>query len=422
MRIGVLLLVMVLAGGIALFQKDRIGATLASGEIVQAEFQRSYRIRPFVTQVKVAGVRVGVVTDVHPSEDGHAEVTMKVDDGTQQKLGSTPAAAIRPVTLLGGNYYVELKPGGDPTVSTGTIPTTRTTTPVELDHVLEMLQPPVRRSTQRTVARLDAVLKRHGQHAIRSLVRDAPHTLRPTATVLTALRGTAPDLDLPRLVTSLESGAWALTRGEGRLGSVVRDSATVTAALHRERTALAKSLEGLPAELHATRTGLKALDGSLAQLRTTADEAAPVARELDPLLDQLQPALIEVRPLLRDLRPALADTRPLLRSLVPTVRRGTHVLGGISGRPLKRINGPVMSTVHSPWHGQGQYADGGSNRPLYKELAYMVAGLDNVARMTDANGATIHFQPGAGIGTASGMPISLEKMLRRLLYPEGSRR
>jgi phospholipid/cholesterol/gamma-HCH transport system substrate-binding protein len=40
--------------------------------------------------------------------------------------------------------------------------------------------------------------------------------------------------------------------------------------------------------------------------------------------------------------------------------------------------------------------------------------------MTDRNGSTIHFQPGFGVGSLSGTPISFEQLLMQLAYPWGT--
>jgi phospholipid/cholesterol/gamma-HCH transport system substrate-binding protein len=46
--------------------------------------------------------------------------------------------------------------------------------------------------------------------------------------------------------------------------------------------------------------------------------------------------------------------------------------------------------------------------------------MDNASRMTDHNGSTIHFQPGFGVGSISGTPISFEQLVMQLAYPQGA--
>jgi phospholipid/cholesterol/gamma-HCH transport system substrate-binding protein len=412
--LGVLFLVGVLVAGLALFQKNRIVATIRPGDTVRAEFTRDNHLRPFVSKVKVAGVPVGVVTGVGRDDDGVTEVSMKLAGGTREKLGTAPSAAIRPATFLGGNYYVELRPGGDPGRPHGTIPARRTTTPVELDRVLETLRPKAREGLRSTVRQLDATLDADGRDAVEKLLRSAPGTLEPAGDVLAAARGRNPDEDLTDVVSGLESAARVLTRRDGQLDGIVRDLRTTTAVLADQSAPVADTLAGLPATLRTTRAGLTRLDGTLERVRVTATAARPAVRELDRLLAKADPVLADARPLVRDLRPLLADARPVVEQLVPAARTGTGVLDDLSGPVLDRVNGPVMRTVLSPYKGTGKYQGSGSDKPLYQEVGYMIAGLGAVSKQVDANGPALSFQPGLSPGSVGDLPISLEQLFFHL--------
>ncbi|HEV7826668.1 MAG TPA: MlaD family protein [Mycobacteriales bacterium] len=414
LTLGVIFLVGVLVAGLGLFQKNRIIATFRPGETVAADFTRDNHLRPFVSKVKVAGVPVGVVTAVGRDDGGTTEVAMKVDRGTREKLGTAPSAAIRPATFLGGNYYVELRPGGEPGRPHGTIPATRTTTPVELDRVLETLRPEARKGIRSTVRQLDGTLDADGRDAVEKLLRTAPGTLDPAGDVLAAARGTDPENDLTDLVSGLESTARVLSRRDGQLDGIVRDLRTTTASLAEHRAPVARTVADLPATLRSTRAGLTRLDGTLERVRVTATSARPAVRELDRLLARADPVLAEARPLVRDLRPLLADARPAVEQLVPAARTGTAVLGDLSGPVLDRVNGPVMRTVLSPYRGTGKYKGSGSDKPLYQEVGYMIAGLGAVSKQVDANGVALSFQPGLSPGSVGDLPISLEQLFFHL--------
>lgn len=421
-RIGVVMFTLLAIGGAALFQKSQITTMIRPGETVQADFARDYHLRANVTKVKVAGVRVGVVTGVDRTDEGDFRVSMKVDNDAVDKLGTSPSAAVRPTTLLGGNYYVALKPGGDRDSFDGVIPTSRTTTPVELDRVLETLRPSARESLPRTVRRLDSALDADGQKAARRLLENAPGTLEPATPVVDALRGTRPDQDLQMLVEDLESLAAGLSRNPDDLAGAVDGLAETSAILDSQSDEIATAVDSLPTTLKTARTGLGALGGTLDQLRETAGDAQPAAEELDPLLQELDPALDALDPVVRELRPTLKNLRPLIKELVPVSDTATDVLDDLDQGPLERVNGPVMDTVTSPWKGSGDYAQSGNDTVFYKELGNLIAGMNNAARMTDHNGSTIHFQPGFGVGSVSGTPISFEQLFRQLLYPQGDDR
>jgi phospholipid/cholesterol/gamma-HCH transport system substrate-binding protein len=419
-RIGAVLVTLLVVVGLGLFQKNRISTVFSSGEKVQADFSRDYRLRAYVTKVKIAGVRVGVVTAVEHDVDGATRVTMKVDKGSSVKLRSTPSAAIRPTTLLGGNYYVDLKPGGDPKKFTGVIPATRSTTPVELDRVLEALKPSARESLQRTIPRLDTTLGKKGQREVQELLSSAPDTFKPATPVLQALRGNRPKTDLSVLVKDLGQAARGLTRSHGELEQAIEGLHSTAEVLDRNKRPLADAISSMPDTLRNARSGLKALSSTLDEVDATAEKARPVARELSGLLTRLEPALIAARPLVHDLRPALRDIRPVVSGLVPSAKLATGILDDVDGGTLERLNGPIMTTLRSPFTGTGVYAGGGNSTPLYKELGNLIAGMNNAGRMTDKNGSTIHFQPGFGIGSVSGTPISFEQLIKALLYPGGS--
>jgi phospholipid/cholesterol/gamma-HCH transport system substrate-binding protein len=413
--LGLVLVVTLALGGIALFQKNKILTALEPGDTLQAEFSREYRLRPYLSKVKVAGVPVGVVTDVESGTDGRSEVSMKLDKGVRERLGTDPSAAIRPVTLLGGAYYVELRPGGDDGAPTRAIPAERTTVPVELDRVLEVLQPNARVGLQQSIKQLDGALDNGGKEAAHRLVRSAPPALAPGRDVLDASLGTRPQQDLTELVSGLESTARVLTANDGELDSIVRDLNTTSGVLGRQRYPVAATVRDLPVTMRTARAGLTRLDTTLGVLEQTAEHARPAVTELKVLLDHAAPVVRDARPLLRDLRPTLRDATPLVRTLVPTARVGTQALRDVRGPVLDRLNGPVLDAVMSPYQGTGPYRQTRGDNPFYQELAYMFAGLDNASRMTDRNGATVGFQPGIGPGTLGGTPISFEQLFAQLV-------
>jgi len=64
--------------------------------------------------VRLAGVQVGTVTDVHFSEDPNVTtivVELAVDERDQHRIREDTVANVRILTLLGGEKYIELTPG-----------------------------------------------------------------------------------------------------------------------------------------------------------------------------------------------------------------------------------------------------------------------------------------------------------------------
>jgi phospholipid/cholesterol/gamma-HCH transport system substrate-binding protein len=412
--LGLTFALVALVVGVGLFQKDRITTALRPGEAIKINFDRDYRLRPFASQVKVAGIPIGVVTAVDSAVDGSAVVSVKVDSDVPAKLGSAPSAVIRATTLLGGNYYVDLVPGGLHTSFNGEISKDRTKVPVELDEVTAALPPQTLDSAKSAVEQLDKTLDVKGRTAIDQLLADAPGALEPATDVLGAARGTRPDTDLPNLVGGLESAAVALTQQQGQLDSIVQNLNTTSTVLGGHADDLARTIADLPATLDSTNAGLTRLDTTLGKLRDTADPARPVVQQLNTALQHTDPVLVKARPLVGRLKDLLIDARPLVQDLVPASQQATSVLDDVRGPVLDRLNGPVKKTVLSPYQGSGPYAGADSDKPLYQELGHMLANLDRATALTDANGATLAYEPGIGPGTVAGMPVSLEQLFSNL--------
>jgi phospholipid/cholesterol/gamma-HCH transport system substrate-binding protein len=410
---GFTVLVVLLLFTLLAFNRPRVETTLAGGETLKAEFSRAYKLAPYQSVVKLAGVKVGMVVGVDDAEHGSV-VEMKLDDGILDKLGTAPRANIRPTLVLGGKYYVELVREGQEgrTAAGSTIPVARTTIPVELDRVLTAVTPDAADSIGDTVQSLDATFGAKGQKATRRLLDDAPATLRGTKDVLAGLRGTRPRTDLTGVVTGLQHTAAALTRDPGQWSGILDDLATTSAALADGSHPLAAAIDDGPQTLTETRAGLADLDGTLDRLETTARSFRPSARALAPLLDELDPVLVRARPVLADARAVAHDARPVVQDLVPVADDATTLLDDVSGPVLDRLRGPVTEAVLSPWHGSGVYEGGGNDHRLYEETGYLLANFADVFKFHDKNGAMGRLMAGVGLSTAGGiLGYSLEELL-----------
>ena len=420
--LGAVLLVVVVGALLAVYQKEKIGTMLSSGDEVQAVFLRDYRLVANKSDVKVAGVVVGKVTDIGEDAKGQSVVSMKVDGGTTGKLGTTPSAIIRPTTLLGGNYYIELVPGGARRPYDGTpIPVARTSIPVELDQVLSAIPGRARESIQNTTRLTDQTLNAGAGSAAADLLRDAPGTLAPAGDVLAAMRGTQPQQDLYQLVPGLDSAAAVMTRQEGQLADVIGSLDTVSASLAAQRAPLSDAVADLPSTLSATKDGLGALQGTLQRLTTTATSARPAVAQLTPLLEKANPVVQKARPLVNDLRPLLHQALPLVNELVPTAGQATSTLNNVRGPVLDRVNGPIANTVLSPWTGTGAYqGDGGNGHKFYEELGYLAAHTANLSQYGNKNGRMLGLGLGAGVSSVGGDDPGTAQLLQSLgLLPGG---
>jgi phospholipid/cholesterol/gamma-HCH transport system substrate-binding protein len=388
LQLGIMWLVATLVAGVVLMNKQNLLLSMRKGDTVTAEFSSRYKLAPVVSKVEVSGVKVGQITGVHELEGGGAAVTMKLDKGTVDALGSEPRAAIRPATFLGGpglSAYVELTPGGDAGRFDGDrIPRDRTQVPVEFDRVNEVLQDTARHGLQTTVAGFDAALADGGKEALGDVLADAPEALGPTGRVLDAMGGTE-EGDLRRLVVHLSKAAAVLTATDGEIESVVDDLATVASTLADRAPELERSMATMPATLREARVGLAALDGTLTRLQATAPGARPSVARLNELLRKLPPVLQKATPLLADLRPVVADLKPALDDLAPSAAMLRQLLGDLEDPVLARLSGRIVPALLGPYTGTGR------TTKLYEELGNFLAGLDGAASFVNSEGSQLNF-------------------------------
>ena len=416
--VGLTVLAGLLVVALYAFNQQRVLTTLSSGEDLKADFVRDYQVVPYSTIVKVAGVQVGMVTGTTQSAGDHTLVDMKLTGGTLDKLGNAPRAIIRPTTILGGKYYVELvRDGAAGALQDGsTIPLTRTAVPVELDSILSTITPKqASQGIQRTIGSLAATLDKHGRSTVQSFVSQAPQTLRPLASTLAALEGDHSGTDLTKLVSGLQSTAYALTRQQGQVGAILDHLDQTSSALANVRVPLASMFAQGPSTLASTQAGLAALAPTLDKLQATSTSFIPAAQQLGRMLTALDPVIKEARPVIADARSVAADARPLVQNAVPTVAQAHTILNDVQGPVLDRVRGPLMSAVMSPWHGTGYYAGGGNDHPLYKETGYLLANIADVFKFHDHNQAMGRLMAGVSLKTLGGIvQMSLPQYLASL--------
>lgn len=410
--IGVTLVVVVLLAFVLLFNKNKIQTWLMSGSTIHADFAQDYKLRPDISVVKVAYVPVGRVTGVTRAADGTAIVSMKVSDSALKVLGSSPTATIRPTTVLGGVYFVDLEPGGDRGryAAGSTIPLADTHLPVELDKVADTLPPTARAGLQGTISGLNSALGDSGTAALQRLMSEAPKTLKPTAVVANAALGQNPQTDLPNVVKGLEQTAYALTQQPNQLASIVDNMATLSNTLGSSSSQIDQTLQAAPAALANSSAGLASLNSTLLTLRGTAANVRPTVTKLNQFLTALDPVAVQTQPVLKQLVPAIKDAVPSLRGLMPVLTGATTVFQNVEGPVLQRVNGPIMSWLNSPSTGTGNYTHSSTNLPMYEEIAATVSGIARASGRMDANGNTLGIQPGVGAGSVAGLPINFDQL------------
>jgi len=418
-RHGLILIVVVLLVTLGLAFKSQIKARVKPGDTITAEFSENYNLKPYTSKVKMAGLQIGIVTKIDYTDHDTALVTMKVDSDAAENFGDAPSARIAPLTILGGQYSVEISHGGDGAFAGATIPVARTAVPVELDKVLAALPENTRAATQGTVKKLNKTLADGGGKGLRGLLDQAPTTLPPAGTFVDALRGLHPQHDLTDVVSYLQDAAQVLDKNSGVVDQMLVDLDTTTGVLAASSGDLATTIDGMPETLKATDAGVTKLNGTLTKLGESTTKLKPTINKLDPLLDVLEPTLVEALPTVKKLPPLLQDARVIVNQLVPTSVVARKLVNDVRGPVLDRVNGPIIDYLGHTWHGKAggpyEHSGGGiqAENKMYEELAYMIVNLDRSSMTQDPQGTLLNFQ--AGVGTSTLQPIALDEALADLL-------
>ncbi|MDX6665544.1 MAG: phospholipid/cholesterol/gamma-HCH transport system substrate-binding protein [Solirubrobacteraceae bacterium] len=340
--------------------------------------------------VEVAGRKVGTVSDLSVSSDGLADVELSIGDDGVAPLHEGTTATIRTVGLASvTNRFVELSPGPPdaPAIRDGSVlPTTRTRGVVDLDMLLDAIDPTTRRHL-RTLVREAAV-------AFRAPAADQVNAglayLDPALAQTAALGGeiVRDQASLKRLITTGAATVGALASRQDDLGAGLDSAAAALTQVASRRTELADLLDRAPPLLRQART-------TLGHLNTALPLVDPVLRDLHPAIAPLARLLRDVVPVARDAAPAIAE----IRALLPQAKR---VLAQVPA--LDRAASPALTSTTGALRGVLPIVAG--LRPYTPDL---IAGLFNgfggaVGSTYDANGHYLRI-------SLEGSPASLPGIL-----------
>jgi phospholipid/cholesterol/gamma-HCH transport system substrate-binding protein len=310
----------------------------SSGEdesyVVKAEFKDSVGLREN-SDVKIGGVPGGKITKIDLSEKDTAIVTMKLRDGAVP-IGTGATADARPVNLL-GEKYVDLKPGNlARAVDSGvTIPIERTDAPVELDQIIDTLDPTTRGRLRVLINEAGVGLQGRGTD-FNALLDRMPSSLREGRELMADF---AEDTEqLKRLASTGDRVLKSFSDGGPQLAQLVESGQRALSITAANRQKLGESIDQAP-------TTLRQLRATLATLDTASRRLKPAAAELQRTAPPLTDALDRLPDLEDDARPTLATVKSVSPDLTRLGRRGTPVIQRLRlpARELQRF-----STVADP--------------------------------------------------------------------------
>jgi virulence factor Mce-like protein len=279
--------------------------------------------------VKIAGVPVGVVSDLNVTDDNKSAVTLRIDNTDFTPWKTDASCTIRAQGLI-GEKFVECEPG-----STEAPPLRRieegdgegerllgvenTSSPVDLDLINNIMRLPYRERLSILLNEFGTGLAGRGEE-LNEVIHRANPALRETNEVLKILADQ--NRDLARLAENSDRVFGPLAREKEAFADfVVKANATGEASAER-REDIRRGIELLP-------DFLAELEPLMADLEGFADQGTPLLRDLGAaapalgrlieaqgtLADASREALPSLGDALERGRPALLRSRPLIQDL-----------------------------------------------------------------------------------------------------------
>jgi phospholipid/cholesterol/gamma-HCH transport system substrate-binding protein len=259
--------------------------------------------------VKVSGEAVGSVGEIRLTDDGQADVTLKISEDGYFPLRRGTRAIVRQSSLSGvANRYVDLQLGGARGADIpdgGTLATDSTEAAVDLDQIFNTFDPPARAGTQKTIEFLRDFQAGNEDEANAALQYLNP-ALSSTSRLFAEVNRNTPDFE--RFIVETSRLVTDASAQDDVLAGLVRDLSRTTSALTSNGQSLADGIGLLPNVMRKANTTFVNLRASLDDLTPLVDDAKPIVRT-------------KLRPLLSELRPFARDARPAVRDLSATVRR-----------------------------------------------------------------------------------------------------
>ncbi|ASR34691.1 ABC transporter substrate-binding protein [Prauserella marina] len=255
---GIVGTALIAAVGAAILNYENL-PLIGTGTSFQAEFSEAAGLQPS-NEVRVAGIKVGEVTDVELAED-RVLVTFRVSDTW---VGDRSTAEIKIKTLL-GQKFLNLYPSGndvqDPDVA---IPLDRTTTPYDVTTAFEGLAS--------TAAALDTDQLAESFRTLSDAFRDSPQHVRTALDGLSSLSRTIASRDnqLADLLSNAHTITKTLAGSNDEFETLINDGNLLLTELDNRRDAI-----------HRLLTGTRSLADQVSGL--VADNQA----QLSPTLEQL---------------------------------------------------------------------------------------------------------------------------------------
>ncbi len=280
--------------------------------------------------VKIAGVPVGVISDMNVTEENQAAVTLRIDNEAFTPWRADASCTIRAQGLI-GEKFVECEPGSTDAPKLRRIregdgegerllPVENTSSPVDIDLINNVMRLPYRQRLSILLDEFGSALAGRGEE-LNEIIHRANPALRETDEVLAILADQ--NRDLARLAKDSDEVLGPLARErESFADFVVQANATGEATAER-RDDIRRGIELLPeflAELEPLMADLEGFtDQGIPLLRDLGDAAPALGRLIEAqgtLADASRESLPSLGDALERGRPALLRSQPLIKDLI----------------------------------------------------------------------------------------------------------
>jgi virulence factor Mce-like protein len=292
-----------------------LAGTDGEESVLRAEFKDAAGLREG-SLVRVSGATVGSVKSLRLTARDTAAVELALEEDVTAGAGAS--AAIRAANLL-GEKFVDLTVGDRARpLPSPSIPLSRTSTPVELDDVLDVLDPTTRGRLGLLLGELGIALGGRGDD-LKAALRALPNTLEDARGLLAHL--SADTHVLERLLVEADAVTESIARERGSLGRLVTTGARALAAPAARRAQLDRTVRAVPSTLAQLRATLRRLDRAGAALRPAARGLRATGPSLNETLRALPGFDRAAAPALRTLTRIAPSLAALGRRAAPVVRR-----------------------------------------------------------------------------------------------------
>jgi phospholipid/cholesterol/gamma-HCH transport system substrate-binding protein len=251
--------------------------------------------------VQTGGAPIGSVQEIRITDDGQAEVKLKIDsDHAPLRVGTK--AAIKQFSLSGiANRYVDLSipPNGAAKIPDGgQIGIDKTTTAVDLDELFNTLDPKTRKALQGFFKGQARQFRARGED-----FRIGVHYLNPAlATSSRFFNELSKDTPvLERFLVDSSKLVTALADKRDDLAALIGNLNDTTRALGDQKAALAESIGRLPPFMRRANTTFVNLRAALNDVDPLVNASKPVAKRLGPFLNEARAFAHDAKPTVRDL-------------------------------------------------------------------------------------------------------------------------